>query len=106
MTEQQLQTVCFILHWNKKPHERGLLYMNHNNPKDARHGAQLKAMGMIAGVADMTYLGNGFAHFLEFKTEKGKQTAKQKEWQEIVEYAGFRYTIIRNLQDFKKVTGC
>jgi hypothetical protein len=30
--------------------------MNYNNPKNAIHGAILKGLGLVAGVADMTYL--------------------------------------------------
>ena len=76
--------------------------MNHNNPRDARHGAQLKVMGLIAGVSDMTYLSNSGPIFLEFKTPSGKQTPKQKEWQSQVENAGYRYCIVRNFEDFVK----
>lgn len=102
MTEQQLQAHCFTWHWNNRPNERGLLYMNHNNPRDARHGMQLKAMGLVAGVSDMTYLSKSGVIFLEFKTPDGKQTARQKEWQSTVEQAGYRYTIVRSFEDFTK----
>jgi hypothetical protein len=102
MTEQQLQAHCFTWHWNNCPEERGLLYMNHNNPRDARQGAQLKVMGMISGVADMTYLSKSGPIFLEFKTATGRQTDRQKWWQSQVENAGYRYCIIRNFEEFVK----
>lgn len=105
MTEQQLQAACFIWHWNKYPEERGLLYMNHNNPRDAKQGASLKAMGMVAGVADMTYLSESGVHFLEFKTDKGRQTANQVWWEAQVKKIGCKYSIIRNLDEFKKAIG-
>ena len=63
---------------------------------------QLKAMGLVAGVSDMTYLSKSGPIFLEFKTETGKQTTKQKEWQSTVEAAGYRYVIIRSFADFAK----
>lgn len=102
MTEQQLQVLCFTWHWNARPQERGLLYMNHNNPRDAKHGAQLKVMGMVKGVADMTYLSKGGPVFLEFKTEKGKQSPAQKDWQALVENAGYRYCVVRSFEEFVK----
>jgi len=102
MSEQQLQAHCFIWHWNARPEERGLLYMNHNNPRDARQGAQLKVMGMISGVADMTYLSKSGVIFLEFKATKGVQSAKQKWWQSQVKAAGYRYYIIKSFEDFVK----
>ena len=100
MTESQLQALCFQSHWNKYPEERGLLYMNYNNPKNALHGAHLRALGMIKGVADMTYLSKSGAVFLEFKTEVGKQSPAQVEWQAKVMTAGYAYWIIRNETDF------
>lgn len=78
--------------------------MNHNNPRDARQGAYLKAMGMISGVADMTYIrpdGSGIT-YIEFKTERGSQSKSQKWWQEVVEKAGCKYVIVRNFEDFTK----
>lgn len=104
MTEQQLQAHCFTWHWNNRPDERGLLYMNHNNPRDARHGASLKVMGLVAGVADMTYIhpdGSGVT-FLEFKAERGTQSKSQKWWQSAVEQAGCKYMIVKSFEDFTK----
>ena len=100
MTESQLQAYCFQLHWNRYPEERGLLYMNYNNPKNAIQGAHLRALGMIKGVADMTYLSKSGAVFLEFKTDVGKQSPAQIEWQAKVMTAGYAYRIIRNETDF------
>lgn len=104
MTEHQLQAHCFTWHWNNRPDERGLLYMNHNNPRDARHGASLKVMGLVAGVADMTYIhpdGSGVT-FLEFKAEKGRQSASQVWWQSAVERSGCNYKIIKSFEDFRE----
>jgi len=104
MNEHQLQAHCFTWHWNNRPEERGLLYMNHNNPRDAKHGASLKVMGLVAGVADMTYIhpdGSGVT-FLEFKAEKGKQSASQVWWQSTVERANCKYMIIKSFEDFTK----
>ena len=105
MTESELQAHCFQSHWNRFPEERGLLYMNHNNPKNAIQGAHLRALGMIKGVADMTYLSYQGTIFLEFKTEKGKQSPAQIEWQAKVMTAGYIYKIIRSESDFWNAIG-
>lgn len=104
MTESRLQAYCFTWHWNNRPAERGLLYINHNNPRDAKHGAALKVMGLVAGVADMTYIhpdGSGVT-YLEFKGEKGRQSQSQVWWQGQVEAAGCNYKIIKSVEDFTK----
>lgn len=106
--EHTLQSACFIWHWNACPEERGLLYMNHNNPRDARQGAYLKAMGLISGVSDMTYIhpdGSGIT-FIEFKAERGSQSKSQKWWQGVVEKAGCRYIVIKTLEQFKNIFEC
>jgi hypothetical protein len=61
----------------------------------------MKASGMVSGVADMTYLKDGKAYFFELKADKGRQSDNQKQWQEIVEAAGFSYQIIRSLTQFQ-----
>ena len=39
---------------------------------------------------------------IEFKTETGRQSDVQKSWQRIVESKGYRYVIIRSLEEFKE----
>ena len=74
--------------------------MNHNTPKNAIDGARLKAMGMVSGVSDMTLLYKGRAYFLEFKIKTGKQSDKQKEWEQLITSHGFQYVIIRSIDEF------
>ena len=75
--------------------------MNMNNPRSKINGAIMKASGMVSGVADMTYLKDGKVYFFELKADKGRQSDNQKQWQEIVEAAGFSYQIIRSLTQFQ-----
>jgi hypothetical protein len=62
----------------------------------------MKGMGVVAGVADMLYLSPTGMIALEFKTETGRQQPKQKQWQETIEAAGYKYHIVRSLDDFLK----
>lgn len=62
----------------------------------------MKGMGVVAGVADMLYLSPSGMIALEFKTETGRQSVAQKQWQQTIEDAGYEYKIIRNLQEFLK----
>lgn len=59
-------------------------------------------MGVVAGVADMMYLSDNGLIAIEFKTVIGRQQAKQKQWQETIEAAGYKYHIVRSLDDFLK----
>jgi len=61
-----------------------------------------KATGMMAGVADLIILTpNARTIFVEMKTEKGKQSDKQKEFEQSVKEKGFDYFVCRTFDEFK-----
>jgi hypothetical protein len=103
MSELKLQQQCFMWHWNTHPGQRGLLFMNYNNPKNALHGAILKGLGLVAGVADMTYLSPRGVVLIEMKWDNGKQSPVQIEWQRKVQAAGYRYEVVRTFEEFKQL---
>src|SRR5690554_5474431 len=65
--------------------------------------SSFKAMGLKSGVSDVIVLIPGKVLFIEFKTEKGTQTPKQRDFQQAVETLGFDYHICRSLDQFKKI---
>ena len=101
--EDKLQKECYVWFHNNYPELRNLLCYNLNNSKDAIAGARDRAMGLTKGRCDMVFYYNSTATMIEFKTETGRQTADQKEWQKDIENQGFTYVIVRNLKDFKKI---
>ena len=103
MDEYNLQAACVKLFAMLRPNEHGLLFLNLNNPRSRSNGYFLKNIGLTAGVADMTYLSRKGAVFLEFKTPKGKQSLSQKWWQERVESVGYRYVVIRSIEEFQNL---
>lgn len=65
--------------------------------------ARYKAMGLRAGVADLVVLlPNGRTAFLEVKTPTGKQSEHQKDFQNMVEFLGFKYFLVRSVDDVEK----
>jgi hypothetical protein len=100
MTEEQLQSECFLWSWNFRPETRGLIRLNLNNAKNGREGAILKGMGLQRGVADHMILISPMV-WLECKLDKGTQSKEQKEFKSIVEKAGHKYHIYRSLEEFK-----
>lgn len=106
MSEMQLQAKCFEWFWNTFPNERGFLHANNNNSYNAIKGNQNKALGVVAGVADMEYLAtDGRMVFIEMKTSTGAQDPKQKIFQIKVESRGARYVIIRSVEEFQGLMG-
>lgn len=61
---------------------------------------QFKDNGGIAGTPDLCLMfNNGRLVFLELKTESGRQSPAQKEFQANAESLGFNYFIARNLDN-------
>lgn len=102
-SEAQIQAQIVRFMWNEHPETRGLFYHNYNNPKNAAHGATLKTLGLLPGVADLTLLWRGKAYFFELKDIKGRQSIAQQKWQWVVEEHNFNYHIIRSLEEFKMI---
>lgn len=68
--------------------------------------AIMKHEGVIPGVADMILLVSrrGYGSLcIEFKTETGKQSERQKEWEKVATMCGNKYVIVRSLEQFIKV---
>lgn len=101
--ESILQMHCVGYFYALFPAPYGMLFMNYNNPKSAKHGATLKRMGLVSGVADLTLLTPSGAVFFEIKYGAGKQTENQKRWQKMVENIGYKYYTIRSVQQFLEI---
>lgn len=110
MPEGKIQADCYSWFWSTFPQHRKCFFAipNENNRADssAISGAIRKAMGVTQGVADTMLAiqrGGYGGMFVEFKTETGKQSDAQKEWQVIVENQGYLYRVIRSLEEFKEL---
>lgn len=71
--------------------------------RDASSGRRLKEEGVLPGVADLILLkSNRFygALLIEVKTDKGKQSEYQKGWEEKITADGFKYVVVRSLDEF------
>lgn len=71
--------------------------------RSPRNASRMKAEGMVAGVADLVLLvsrGGYNALCIEVKTEKGRQSPSQREWQQAVEKHGSKYVIVRSVDQF------
>lgn len=74
----------------------------HISNEGKRNSRFVKSSGIKKGVADVfvsipSRLYHGF--YIEFKTETGKQSADQKEFQEQAEKAGYKYEVCRTASD-------
>lgn len=61
--------------------------------------ARFKRMGLRSGVADIVIVKNGCTLFLELKSEVGRQSENQKQFQADAIDAGAEYAVAHNLDE-------
>ena len=107
LSEGKIQQSCYLYFNNTcclKHHEpRLLMFSIPNEGKNAIEQSRKKATGMLAGVSDTIVVFPNKVLFIEFKDDKGRQSDKQKEFEERVNKLGFEYYVIRSLDEFKQL---
>lgn len=105
--EHRLQCACVRWFRLSFPQYRHNLFAvpngGYRNPTTA---AKIKAEGALAGVSDLILLlarGRYHGLLIELKTDKGRQSEAQKEWQERITKDGYKYVIVRSIEEFIKV---
>ena len=74
--------------------------------RDAITGRKLKEEGVLAGVSDLIFLKSNRCYgalLIETKTKKGTQRNSQKEWESKITADGYKYVIVRSLNEFIEV---
>lgn len=103
-SEARIQQTAYVWFHNTYPERRGMLFEINNNSQNAREGMQHRCMGRVKGVSDMCLLlPGGSVVFVEFKTETGRQSEAQLEWEILVTRNGFRYVIVRSVAEFQQL---
>ena len=59
--------------------------------------------GLLSGVSDLIVVEKNRLLFVEVKTAIGRQSGKQKKFEENVKSLGYKYYLVRSLEDFKKI---
>jgi hypothetical protein len=101
-SEARLQADCFIWFHNSFPSQRQMLFHVQNKARNAVEGNKFKAMGVVKGVSDLILILPSRVIFIELKTEVGKQSPEQEQFQEKVQRRGHLYIIIRSLEEFQE----
>jgi len=106
MTEEDIiqQSIVIWFKNNFVMHKKGLIFSVPNGGLRNKITAKiLKLTGALAGVSDLIVIQQNKIIFVEVKTEKGTQSDVQKLFQELVESFGFKYWIVKNLEQFKRI---
>lgn len=105
-TEHRLQSSMvkwFRLQYPQMIHN--LLAIPNAGKRTARMGAYMKEEGLMPGAADMILLkSNRFygALLIETKTKTGYQSKSQKEWEQKIINDGYKYVVVRSIEDFMR----
>lgn len=99
--EEQLQTSC--VQWFRLAFSQYVCFAVPNGgSRNAIEAARMKQSGTLAGVSDLIVIGNKSILFVEMKTNTGRQSDKQKQFQKDIERLGYQYVICRSLSEFMK----
>jgi len=101
--ESQLQIQC--VRWFRYQYPKLaplLIHIPNGRHRSKREAFLLKQEGVTAGVADLALFvpKSHPALFIEMKTPTGRQTDTQKEWQRHVTDAGYKYVVVRSVDEF------
>jgi len=103
-SEAHLQSHCYQWAHNTFPDTRGLLFAVPNGgTRNKIEASQLKATGVVSGVADMLFIWSRKVYAFEFKFGAGKQSPAQKEWELKVTSHGFPYFLVNDADAFKEI---
>lgn len=98
--EEAIQIAC--VNWFRGRYEKYIAFaVGNGGSRNAIEAMNLKRSGVLAGVSDLILIADHTILFVEMKTEKGKQSERQKEFQQNVERLGFSYRICRSLEEFQ-----
>ncbi len=108
--EHRLQCRCVQWFRYTYPHLAARLFAVPNGGRrDATTGARLKAEGVLAGVSDLILLVPNQHHhglLIEMKTEQGRQSQTQKEWERAVtEHNEYKYVVCHSFIEFEQTIG-
>ena len=102
--EHRIQCAC--VNWFRlqyPTHATALFAVPNGGRRDRVSGAKLKAEGVLPGVSDLILLlprGRHHGLLIEMKTERGKQSQAQRDWQRDMVHRGYKYMVIRSIDEF------
>lgn len=103
--ESELQKACVYWFRMQYPKLRSLLFSVPNGGyRNIATARNMVAEGVVRGVADLLFLYPSKDYHglcIEMKTDKGRQSEFQKQWQTAVESVGYKYVVCRSIDEFK-----
>lgn len=115
MTESQLQARIVKLYNNAyclthHSHRCMILSIPNGGTRNAMEAMTLKSTGLLAGASDLIVIHQHpdkapILYWIEIKTDLGKQSESQKEFEKRITALGYHYAVVRSMNDFCAVVG-
>lgn len=107
ITENKIQQEIYLFfklnYCLPKHNPRHMIFSVPNDSSNAVEQQRKVNTGLLAGVSDLIMFIGKDVYCIEVKTSTGRQSDKQKEWQNRVELLGHKYFLVRSLDEFKKI---
>lgn len=108
MTEAKIQADIFKWFTNtyclKNHQRRSLIFAVPNGGhRSLVEATLLKSTGVVSGVSDLIVIHKMVLLFIEVKTMNGEQSVTQREFEQRVKAHGFKYYLVRSLEEFKQL---
>lgn len=100
MLECQIQAEC--VQWFRRKFPNYLIFSIPNEAAYKRK-TYFDSLGLLNGASDTIAVLPDKILFIEFKTPKGRQSEGQAEFERKITELGFRYTIVRSIDEFKQL---
>jgi hypothetical protein len=79
-----------------------LIFSVPNERNNAVEQMRMIGTGLLSGVSDLIIVTENAVTFCEVKDDKGKQSDKQKAFEKTVTDLGYKYILVRSLDEFKQ----
>ena len=100
-SESKIQQEIWSYFWNTfclpKHEPREMIF---HVPNENQH--RLIRIGVYPGCSDLVISWRGSIYFVEVKTEKGRQSLNQEQFERHCNQSGFIYVLVRSLDEFKE----
>lgn len=101
LLERDLQAKC-VAWWNSAGLPGILFHVPNEGKRSRLEAASLRAMGVVAGVADLVLvLRGGRSVFIELKAEAGDLSPSQRDFRHNAIALGSAYFVIRSVEAFR-----
>lgn len=91
-----------IVNWFRKEYPDFLLF---SCPNEAiyRRREYFHQLGALSGVSDLVIVTDKRVLWVECKSDTGRQSTEQRQFQSNVERLGYKYYLVRSLSQFKEI---